>query len=353
LELVVAVQTFRVSEDEEGMRLDRWFKRRIPALALSHLNKIVRTGEVRVDGARVKTATRLVSGQSVRVPPLNLPAPAVAGREGSAADLRALREIILYEDRDLMVLNKPFGLAVQGGSGTVRHIDGMLAAMPNERGDRPVLVHRLDRDTSGVLLVARTRKAAAELGEIFRSRQAKKIYWAIVEGVPKPAQGRISLYLAKGEAMGEARSLRRDGEAGAGLEKMRVARHGDEDARHSLTYYAVVDKVPPKLAWLLLRPVTGRTHQLRAHAEATGHPIIGDPKYGARPANDPRRADPLRNIPDAVERRLHLLARRLVLPHPRGGTLDVTAPLPPHMQRTFDMFGFDVNRPDAGDRALG
>ena len=341
----MAVQTLEVCEDEEGMRLDRWFKRRIPNLSLSHLNKIVRTGEVRVDGARVKTATRLIKGQRVRVPPLNLPAAGVPAEEISAADLRALRDMILYEDRDLIVLNKPFGLAVQGGSGTTRHIDGMLAAMPNERGDRPMLVHRLDRDTSGVLLVAKTRKIAAELGEIFRSRQARKIYWAVVKGVPKPAQGRISLYLAKGEGMGEARSLRsHKGERG-NLEKMRVARHGDEEALYSVTYYAILDKAPPWLAWLSLKPVTGRTHQLRAHAEAIGHPIIGDPKYGGRPANSGP-GDPSRAIPDAVARKLHLVARRLVLPHPRGGTLDVTAPLPPHMQGTFDLFGFDASRYD-------
>jgi 23S rRNA pseudouridine955/2504/2580 synthase len=342
----MAVQTLKVGEDEEGMRLDRWFKRRMPMLSLSHLNKIVRTGEVRVDGARVKTATRLTKGQSVRVPPLNLPAVVSPIREISAADLRALRDMILYEDRDLIVLNKPFGLAVQGGSGTTRHIDGMLAAMANERGERPVLVHRLDRDTSGVLLVAKTRKVAAVLGEIFRSRQARKIYWALVEGVPKPEQGRISLYLAKGDGLGEATSSRCDAEEHGKLEKMRIARHGDEDARHSVTYYAIIDKVPPRLAWLSLKPVTGRTHQLRAHAEVIGHPIIGDPKYGRRPANDPRRSDPLRTIPEAVERKLHLVARRLILPHPRGGTLDVTAPLPPHMQRTFDLFGLDVKRYD-------
>jgi 23S rRNA pseudouridine955/2504/2580 synthase len=347
----VSVQTFEIGDDEEGMRLDRWFKRRMPTLSLSHLNKIVRTGEVRVDGARVKTATRLAKGQRVRVPPLKLNEPTALAREISATDLRALKDMILYEDRDLIVLDKPFGLAAQGGSGMTRHIDGMLASMPNERGDRPVLVHRLDRDTSGVLLVAKTRSVAADLGEIFRSRQARKIYWALVEGVPKPAQGRISLYLAKGDGMGPARPASCDQETRAKFEKMRVARHGDEDARHSVTYYAIVDKVAPRLAWLSLKPITGRTHQLRAHAEAIGHPVIGDPKYGAMPGNDPRRNDPLRMIPDAVERKLHLLARRLILPHPGGGTLDVTAPLPEHMRRAFDLFGFDVKRYDPIENA--
>ena len=179
---------------------------------------------------------------------------------------------------------------------------------------------------SGVLLVAKSRKTAADLGAVFRSRGARKIYWALVEGVPKPAQGRISLFLAKGEAMGEERGPRKGDRAD--IERMRVARHGDPEAQHSLTLYAVVDKVAPRLAWLSMRPITGRTHQLRAHCEAIGHPIIGDPKYNRREARDPARADPLRAVPPGLEPKLHLLARRLVLPHPRGGTIDVTAPLP-------------------------
>jgi 23S rRNA pseudouridine955/2504/2580 synthase len=344
----VSAQNLQVSEDEEGMRLDRWFKRRIPTLSLSHLNKIVRTGQVRVDGARVKTATRLAAGQTVRIPPLDV-APSPAKPQISRADQEALRAMILFEDDHLIVINKPFGLAVQGGSGTKHHIDGMLASLPNARGERPVLVHRLDRDTAGVLLVAKTRRIAAELGEIFRSRQAKKIYWALVEGVPKPAQGRVSLYLAKGEGMGDARGQTTK-TARVGLEKMRIAKHGEDDAQHSVTYYAIVDKIAPRLAWLSLKPITGRTHQLRAHCEAIGHSIIGDPKYGGDP-KDPRKNDPLRAVPEGVERKLHLVARRLVLPHPKGGILDVTAPLPPHMQESFDMFGFDVKRDDPIDAA--
>ena len=339
----MSVETLQVTEDEDGMRLDRWFKRRVPSLSLSHLNKIVRTGQVRVDGARVKTATRLATGQSVRVPPLNLDTPRVASEpvisEGDARDLRAM---ILFEDQHLLVLNKPFGLAVQGGSGTKHHIDGMLASLPNEKGDRPSLVHRLDRDTSGVLLVAKTRKMASDLGEAFRSRQARKTYWALVEGQPKPAQGRISLYLAKGEGMGDVRGKRVEGVDYQAREKMRVAKHGEDNAQHSVTYYATVDKVNQRLAWLSMKPVTGRTHQLRAHAEAIGHPIIGDPKYGIKAANDPRRTDPLRQVPDGIEKKLHLLARRLVIPHPRGGTLDISAPLPAHMKTSFDLLGFDV-----------
>ncbi len=330
------------------MRLDRWFKRRLPTLSLSHLNKIVRTGQVRVDGARATTATRLAAGQKIRVPPVKIvpPPPKPAA---SKEDRRALRSMILYEDADLMVLNKPHGLAVQGGSGTTHHIDGMLELFVNERGERPMLVHRLDRDTAGVLLVAKTRKIAADLGEIFRSRRAQKIYWALVEGVPKPAQGRISLFLAKGEGMGAERPTHRAAARGA-LEKMQIVKHGDENAQHSVTYYAIVDKIATRLAWLSMKPITGRTHQLRAHAEAIGHPIVGDPKYGGS-TKDSGRQDPARKIPEGVERKLHLLARRLVLPHPRGGTLDVTAPLPPHMQHTFDMFGFDVKCDDPIEEA--
>ena len=334
--------SFEIGADEAGMRLDRWLHRRFPEVANSHLMRIVRKGEVRVSGRRADVSTRLAAGENVRVPPLRLPA-----QQGSTVkrvapgDAEAIRAMTLFEDRDVLVLNKPYGLAVQGGSGTTRHIDGMLEALADRQGNRSVLVHRLDRDTSGVLMIAKSRKMAAELGEIFRSRQAKKIYWALVEGVPKPAQGRISMFLAKGEGMGDAR-----GQGRADLERMRVASHGDPDAQHSLTLYAVVDKVTPRLAWLSMRPVTGRTHQLRAHCEAIGHPIVGDPKYNRRPANDPARSDPLRAVPPGLESKLHLLARRLILPHPRGGIIDVSAPLPEHMMKSFAMFGFDETERD-------
>ncbi len=329
-----------VTEDESGLRLDRWFKRRYPALALSHLAKICRKGEVRVDGKRVETSARLEEGQTIRIPPLNLDAPAApAVKRARPEDADAIAAMTLYEDKDVLVLDKPFGLATQGGSGQTRHVDGMLEALA--KGDsRPVLVHRLDRDTSGVLLVAKNRRTAAELGEVFRSRAAKKVYWALVEGVPKPAQGRISLYLAKGPGMEKQRG------AGKDMEKMRIAKHGEADAQHSLTYYAIVDKTAPRCAWLSMKPLTGRTHQLRAHAEAIGHPIFGDPKYGHGQADLVRRRDPMRAMPEAAERKLHLLARRLILPHPKGGLIDVTAPLPPHMRATWEMLGYDIHQRD-------
>jgi 23S rRNA pseudouridine955/2504/2580 synthase len=361
----MTITTLAVSDDEDGMRLDRWFKHRVPDLALSHLNKICRKGEVRVDGKRVETSTRLKAGQQIRIPPLQPPRLALetAPEETVSAppsrdDQRLLRDMTVFEDAHVLVLNKPYGLAVQGGSGQRRHVDGMLASLTDARGERPRLVHRLDRDTSGVLLVAKTRRIAADLGEIFRSRQARKIYWALVEGVPRPAQGRISLFLAKGEGMGEQRAqarqsaaVRAEASPARGLERMRVARHGEVDAQHSVTYYTIVDKISPRLAWLSMKPITGRTHQLRAHAEAIGHPIIGDPKYTGARVNDPRRSDPLRAVPPGIEHKLHLLARRLILPHPKGGSIDVTAPLPDHMRASFEMVGFDVHRYDPIDTA--
>jgi 23S rRNA pseudouridine955/2504/2580 synthase len=223
----------------------------------------------------------------------------------------------------VLVINKPMGLSVQGGSGTVKHVDGMLDVLRERDGQRPRLVHRLDKDTAGCLLVAKTRFAASALAKTFRTRSAKKIYWALVAGVPKPKQGRISTFLAKEE---------RDDES-----FVRIAKHGEEGASHAITYYALVEPSAQKLAWLSLKPVTGRTHQLRAHMAHIGHPIVGDPKYFAKENWE---------MPGGIQKRLHLLARRISVPHPRGGTIDVTAPLPPHMQQTWNLLGLDVKRYD-------
>jgi len=316
----MSVEIVTVKESEDGIRLDRFLKARYPALGFGQLQKILRTGQVRVDGARAKPQQRLEAGQNIRIPPLGDAGWAADARPKSRvnpADADFIRSITLYEDKDVMVLNKPHGLAVQGGSGTTRHIDGMLAALAGADGERPKLIHRLDRDTSGCLVVAKTRQAASALGKTFNSRSARKIYWAIVPGVPEPNQGRISTYLAK--------------DGGAGNERMRVARHGEREASHAITYYAVVEHAANRASWLSLKPVTGRTHQLRAHLEHIGHPILGDPKYGKPPA------ELLADIPE----KLMLMARRITLPHPKGGTLDVTAPLPEHFRQAFDVFGFN------------
>ena len=334
--------SYEISEDEVGMRLDRWLHRRFPDVSNSHLMRIVRKGEVRVAGKRADVSTRLATGESVRVPPLKIaPQKASAFKRADPGDADEIRAMILFEDRDVMVLNKPFGLAVQGGSGTTRHIDGMLQALADKEGNRPVLVHRLDRDTSGVLLIAKSRKMAANSARPSARARRRRSIGRSSRACRNRRRGGYPCFSPRARAWGKTR-----GQGRADLERMRVAKHGDPDAQHSLTLYAVVDKVTPRLAWLSMRPVTGRTHQLRAHCEEIGHPIIGDPKYNRRPLNDPARNDPLRAVPPGLEPKLHLLARRLVLPHPRSGIIDVTAPLPEHMKTSFAMFGFDESERD-------
>jgi 23S rRNA pseudouridine955/2504/2580 synthase len=312
------------------MRVDRFFEARFPGLSFSHIQRVIRKGEVRVNGKRTQPKNRLEAGQTVRIPPLRLDAPKPRAGGGEADDkTRAfLKSITLYEDADVIVLNKPMGLAVQGGSGTTHHLDGMLDVMRDAHGQRPRLVHRLDKDTAGCLLVAKTRFAAAALAKTFRSRAARKVYWALVAGVPKVPQGRISTFLAKTEREEES--------------FMRIAQHGEKGASHAVTYYAVVDTAGPLVAWLSLKPVTGRTHQLRAHLDHIGHPIVGDPKYFAR-ENWER--------PGGMQNKLHLLARRIAVPHPRGGTIDVTAPLPPHMLQSWNLLGLDAKRYDPIEEA--
>ncbi len=327
-----AVENITVAADETGMRLDRWFKSHYPGLGFGQLQKLLRSGQIRVDGGRVKTDTRLSPGQSVRIPPAVTSLkgesalagkPVTAGTMRGQGDAEVLRAMLLHEDKKVFVFNKPAGLAVQGGSGLVRHVDSMLEALRNEKGEKPRLVHRLDRDTSGVLVVARTRGAAEALAKSFRTRDTQKIYWAICRGVPSKPQGRISTWLVKEKT--------EDGD------KMRVAKHGEPDADHSETHYRIVDIAAQNLSWLELKPVTGRTHQLRVHTAHIGHPIIGDPKYFN-----------IENweFPGGIQKRLHLHARRIVIPHPDGGLLDVTAPLPPHMEQTFNLLGLDERTAD-------
>jgi 23S rRNA pseudouridine955/2504/2580 synthase len=320
-----SVQNVAVTGDEAGMRVDRFLEARFPGLSFSHIQRVIRKGELRVNGKRTQPKNRLEAGQTVRIPPLRLdqPKPRAGGNEADEKTRAFLKSITLYEDADVLVLNKPMGLAVQGGSGTTRHVDGMLEVLRDAHGQRPRLVHRLDKDTAGCLLVAKTRFAAAALAKTFRSRSARKIYWALVAGVPKVQQGRISTYLVKEER--EDESL------------MRIARHGEKGASHAVTYYAVVETSGPLLSWLSLKPVTGRTHQLRAHMAHINHPIVGDPKYFSRENWE---------LPGGMQNKLHLLARRIVVPHPRGGVIDATAPLPPHMQQSWNLLGLDAARYD-------
>src|SRR6476620_4833986 len=330
-QLPTKVQTVVVSAAENNMRVDRFLEARFPGLSFSHIQRIVRKGELRVNGKRADSKDRLEEGQSVRIPPLKLEAPKAAPgslSEAATRTLQVLKEMILYEDADVMVLNKPAGLAVQGGSGITRNVDDMLEVMRDAKGQKPRLVHRIDRETSGCLLVAKTRFAATHLTGAFRHRTARKIYWALVAGVPKPKQGRISTYLAKEESEDDT--------------IMRIAAHGDEGASHAVTYYAVVESSAQKLAWVSLKPVTGRTHQLRAHMAHIDHAIVGDPKYFKKENWQ---------LPGGLQNRLHLLARRIVIPHPRGGVIDASAPLPPHMLQSWNLLGLEADRFDPIENA--
>ncbi len=327
----MTVETLEVAETEAGMRLDRWFRVHFPDVGYSYLQKLLRSGQVRVDARRVQANARLAAGQQVRVPAVvrqpPKAAPSLQPPLGlSKGDRDFIERLILFEDQHVLVLNKPFGIAVQGGTGTKRHIDGLLAGMADRFGDRPRLVHRLDRDTTGVLLVAKHRDAAAKLGRIFQTRSAAKTYWALVAGVPKPPQGKVEAALVKA--------------AGPDGDRVRKAKPGEqEQAMHATTHYSVIDRVAHKAAWVSLKPVTGRQHQLRAHMALIGHPIVGDNKY----EGDKALAD------SGIEPKLHLHARRLVIPHPVAGEpkIDVTAPLPEHMRRTWELLGLDPNRFDA------
>ena len=318
---MTGVQSLTVSADEGDLRLDRWFKRRFPGLGHGRLEKLLRTGQVRVDGKRAKASLRLAAGQIVRVPPgADAPVPETRQRRApqvSAADAALVRSFVIHRDADVIALNKPPGLAVQGGTGTHRHLDGMLDALRFEAEERPRLVHRLDRDTSGVLLLGRSAKAAAKLAAAFRGKTARKLYWALVAGTVRPPQGKIDLALAK--------------EAGPAGERMA---RDDEAGQRAITLYATVDTAADRATWLVMWPLTGRTHQLRVHAaEGLGVPIVGDGKYGAQAAF----------LTGSVSRKLHLHARSIVLPHPSGqGELRVTASLPEHMAETWALFGFDA-----------
>ena len=329
---MAGIEHKQVDNDEAGMRLDRWFKVHYPGLGFGPLQKLLRSGQVRVDGGRVKSDTRVQPGQVIRIPPMEVDAKAkagpIAGRDlKHSSDHELLSRMLLHEDEKVIVLNKPAGIAVQGGSGVNRHIDQMLEAWTSPKGEKPRLVHRLDRDTSGVLVIARTRGAAQKLTAAFRERDTKKTYWSLVMGVPKKREDKISTWLVKEQTP--------DGD------RMRIAKHGEDGADHAVSFYRIIEQAAQNYAWLEMEPYTGRTHQLRVHAAHIGHPIIGDPKYFE--------ADLNWAFPGGVQNRLHLHARRIDIPHPNGGRLRVTAPLPPHMVQTWNLFGFDQNAADEED----
>ena len=317
------VRTFTVQADDDGIRLDRWFKRHLPQIGFGTVSKWARTGQIRVDGSRARPEDRLSQGQHIRVPPggdapHKAPKPK---RELTRAEIEQAEAMLIRQTRSSLVINKPPGLATQGGTNTFNHVDGLLDAYIGEGDEqRPKLVHRLDKDTSGVLLVARTAGSAAFFSKRFSGRSAKKIYWALVVGVPDVKEGVIEAPLAK--------------QPGSGGEKMHVDHEGGAPAK---TKYRVVDSAGKKTAWLELQPLTGRTHQLRVHCAAMGHPIVGDGKYGGKESF----------LTGSVSRKMHLHARRLIIDSPDGGKLDVTADLPEHFGASMEQLGFDESASDA------
>jgi len=315
------VRTFAVTEEDDGIRLDRWFKRNLPEVSFSQVSRWARTGQLRLDGKRAAPGDRILAGQSIRVPPQTeeqAPAPKKAPARPTLTDdeVEFVRGLVIHQDKAAIVVNKPPGLATQGGTKTNEHLDRLLDGLAEEGGPRPKLVHRLDKDTSGALLVARTPRAAAAFSKSFSGRTARKVYWAIVTGVPSIDDGMIDLPLGK--------------QPGSGGEKMHVDE--SESGLPSRTRYRVLDQAGNRAAWVELQPMTGRTHQLRAHMLAIGHPILGDGKYGGQDAF----------LTGAISRKLHLHARRIRIDHPDGGRIDVTAELPDHFAATIETLGFDM-----------
>jgi 23S rRNA pseudouridine955/2504/2580 synthase len=313
------VRTFTVGPDDDDIRLDRWFKRHLPDISFAQVSRWARTGQLRVDGKRATPGDRIAAGQAIRVPPAEPPAPAAAKpkRERpplSDDQIAFAQELLIHRDPQALVINKPPGLATQGGTKTHEHVDGLLDALQFEGESRPKLVHRLDKDTSGALLLARTSRAAAFFGKSFSSRTARKVYWALIVGVPSIEDGFVDLPLAK--------------QPGTGGEKMHVDEKEGSPAR---TRYRVIERAGNRAAWVELQPFTGRTHQLRVHMAAIGHPIVGDGKYGGQDAF----------LTGGISRKMHLHARRIRIDHPDGGQIDVTAELPAHFAESLDTLGFD------------
>ena len=312
-----------IAEDDDGIRLDRWFQRHAPDTSFNIVSRWARTGAVRLDGAKAAPGDRIAAGQTLsfpeHVPEPATPRPVAAVRDVlSTNQVDYIRAMIIHQDQHAIIINKPPGLATQGGTGITTHVDGLLDALQFDMTTSPKLVHRLDKDTSGVLLLARTARAAAFFSKVFASRDARKTYWALTIGVPKVEAGEIDAALSK--------------QPGSGGEKMHV---DPEGGLKSKTRYRVIDRVAGRAAWVEFMPLTGRTHQIRVHAAAIGHPIVGDAKYGGKEAF----------LTGGISRKLHLHARRLVMDAPDGGKIDVTAEVPAHIGESFTMLGFD---PDLG-----
>jgi 23S rRNA pseudouridine955/2504/2580 synthase len=313
------VRTIKVTEEDDGQRLDRWLKKRVPEIPYGLMQKFIRKGAIRVDGKRGKTDTRLAAGQEIRIPPVEDKPQTESGYRPGKGDEAFVKSITIYDDGDIMAINKPWGLASQGGGGVERHVDGMMESVLNKKGLRPRLIHRLDRDTSGILLLARSAEAVRRLGKIFMGRRVRKIYWAITAPAPSQDDGVIEASLVKGMK---------------GAEKDRMIIDDGEDSKHAITDFSVLERAGKQAAFVAFWPRTGRTHQIRVHAaDALKCPIVGDPKYGGAEMSSAGLAP-----------RLHLHARRLVLEHPMTGKeLEIIAPLPDELKQSWKALGFDPN----------
>ena len=331
-----SVQTLIVEEGDGDQRLDRWFRRQFPHIAQGRIEKMCRKGEIRVDGGRVKTSTKVEVGQSVRIPPLPEPGEIVAQMRTrvSVADAKMIQSCVIYRDEHLIALNKPAGLATQGGSKQTKHVDGLAEALMFDYDEKPRLVHRLDKDTSGVLVLARTRQMAAALTAAFRHRETRKIYWAVVAGVPVPYLGEIKYGLVKAAGHGKGG----EGEKMVCVHPRDVA--STPGAKRAITRYATLYRVASRASWVAMEPITGRTHQLRAHMAEIGHPIVGDGKYGG--SGQENMGDGWgAQLGGIISKKLHLHARTMQFEHPiTKAVLKLTAPLPPHMQQTWETFGW-------------
>lgn len=319
-----------VSNDDDGQRFDRWLKKTVPNIPYVLAQKLIRKGAFKIDGKKAKSDTRLVAGQVIRIPAIKLSNS--VGRDKSdrltESDKAFIHSLILYQDDDIIALEKPHGLAVQGGTKTERHVDRLLPALKNEEGVVPRLVHRLDKDTSGLLLLARSSQMAKKLGAMLKNREIRKIYWAIVHGVPEMEEGAIKAPLIKA----------------GGMNRERVV-VDEELGKYALTEYATIDSAHGHSAFMAFWPRTGRTHQIRVHAELMGHPIVGDWKYAGRDQVNAHDGTPVRRDGDlARERQLHLHAHRLIFKHPTTGKmLDLKAPLPMELQKSWKKLGFETN----------
>lgn len=306
----MSVELIKVKEADDGMRLNRWFLKYYPNLTLGRLQKLLRTKQIKVDGKKAEASLKLATGQEVRIPPLKddeaLPEKS---KELSAKEIDFIRSLVIFKDNNIIAINKPSGLAVQGGTNTHFHVDGLLDGLCFENEERPRLVHRIDKDTSGVLLLARNRKTADAVTKAFREHRLPKTYLALVAGCPRQSEGEIK----------------------AALEKSGEKMIAGGDGQHATTLYKVLDAVGEKFALIEAKPLTGRTHQIRAHLEYIGCPIIGDDRYFGTE----------RKKYNLFADKLHLHAYKIDLSELYNKKVIITAPLPPHFRDSLAAAGLE------------